>query len=70
MVYDNDVMLLTDTDYEITSSAGVCTLTFTEDYNLTLGNTINIRFFNKNNWDKSVESLYFRQSIHIFDSYM
>lgn len=53
LVYDNDsnnndVMLLTDTDYEISSSAGVCTLTFTEDYSLTLGNTIKIRFFNKN----------------------
>ena len=43
----NDVMLLIDNDYIITSASGVCTLTFTENYTLTLGNTIKVRFFNK-----------------------
>lgn len=52
-VYDqdskgNDILLLIDKDYTMTSTAGVCTLTFTTAYNLTLGSTIKIRFFNKN----------------------
>ena len=52
-VYDqdangNDVLLLIDQDYTMTGTAGVCTLTFTSEYTLTLGNTIKIRFFNKN----------------------
>ncbi len=53
LVYDQntnneDVMLLADKDYVITSASGVCTLTFTDSYTLTLGNTIKVRFFNKN----------------------
>ena len=52
-VYDqdangNDVLLLIDNDYTMSGTAGVCTLTFTTAYALTLGNTIKIRFFNKN----------------------
>lgn len=52
-VYDqdskgNDILLLIDKDYTITSTAGVSTLTFTTAYTLTLGSTIKIRFFNKN----------------------
>ena len=52
-VYDqdakgNDVLLLIDKDYTMTGTAGVCTITFTTEYVLTLGNSIKIRFFNKN----------------------
>ena len=52
-VYDqdakgNDVLLLIDKDYTMAGKLGVCTLSFTTEYTLTLGNTIKVRFFNKN----------------------
>jgi len=41
-------MLLIDTDYSINSDNSIVTLTFTDNYNLSLGSTIKARFFNTN----------------------
>ena len=43
-----DQMLLIDTDYSINSDNSIVTLTFTDNYTLSLGSTIKARFFNTN----------------------